>query len=138
VGSCYFIDLLPLHFHLRRDRLFGEFGSLLQSPLIALDRAQYESPLAVPGRILSPPSAALPACPYFTVFLRPVAGLVTTFLNRFSIIVAFLGLSRRPFERDLFLFYQSQRFALAAFGIDTAPCISASDHQTPRQIERVA
>jgi hypothetical protein len=83
----YFIDLLPLHFHLRLDRLFGEFLSLRQSPLILADLAQYADPLAVPGRIRSPPSAALPACPNFTVLLRPVAGLVTTFLNRFCIMV---------------------------------------------------
>jgi hypothetical protein len=36
----YFIDLLPLHFHFRRDRLLGEFGSDFQSPLILADRAQ--------------------------------------------------------------------------------------------------
>ena len=34
------MDLLPLHFHLRLDRLFGELGSDLQSPLIFADLAQ--------------------------------------------------------------------------------------------------
>jgi hypothetical protein len=29
----------------------------------------------------------LPACPNFTVLLRPVAGFVTTFVNRFCIMV---------------------------------------------------
>jgi hypothetical protein len=59
----YFIDLLPRHFHLRLDKLFGLFGSDFQSPLILAERAQYASPLAVPGRIRSPPSLAFPACP---------------------------------------------------------------------------
>jgi len=36
----YFIDLLPLHFHLRRERLLGELGSDFQSPLILAERAQ--------------------------------------------------------------------------------------------------
>jgi hypothetical protein len=90
VVSHYFIDLLPRHFHFRRDRLFGELGSDFQSPLILADLAQYESPLAVPGRIRSPPSAALPACPYLTVFFRPVVGLVTILVNLFSITFSLL------------------------------------------------
>lgn len=83
----YFIDLLPRHFHLRRDRLFGEFGSDFQSPLILADRAQYAEPLAVPGRILSPPSFAGPAWPYLMVRVRPVLGFLTTLVNLFSITV---------------------------------------------------
>ena len=79
--SYYFIDLSPLHFHLRRDRLFGEFLSLRQSPLIAFDLAQYESPRFEPGEIVAP------TCPNLTVLLRPVSGLVTTLVNRFSIMV---------------------------------------------------
>jgi hypothetical protein len=83
----YLIDLLPLQRHFLRLNWFGEFLSLRQSPLIAFDLAQYASAFFVEGRIRSPPSAALPACPNFTVLLRPVAGLVTTFVNRFSIMV---------------------------------------------------
>lgn len=36
----YPTDVFPLHFHLRLERLLGEFLSLRQSPLIALDLAQ--------------------------------------------------------------------------------------------------
>jgi len=36
----YFMDLLPRHFHLRLDKLFGLFGSDFQSPLIFADLAQ--------------------------------------------------------------------------------------------------
>jgi len=65
----------------RRERLLGELGSLLQSPLILLDLAQYASPLLVPGRILSPPSLALPACPYETLRVRPLT-VLTILTNR--------------------------------------------------------
>jgi len=36
----HFIDLLPLQRHFLRDKLFGELGSLFQSPLILAERAQ--------------------------------------------------------------------------------------------------
>jgi len=36
----YALDLLPLHFHFLRERLFGLLGSDFQSPLIFADRAQ--------------------------------------------------------------------------------------------------
>jgi len=36
----HFIDLLPRQRHFLRDRLFGELGSLFQSPLILAERAQ--------------------------------------------------------------------------------------------------
>jgi hypothetical protein len=49
--------------------------------LILAERAQYESPRAVPGEMVAP------FCPNFTVLLRPVAGLVTIFVNLFSIMV---------------------------------------------------
>jgi len=92
--SIYFVDLLPLQPHFLRERLLGEFGFDFQSPLIFALRAQYASPFAVPGRMRSPPSLALPACPNLTVFFLPVSGFVITFLNRFSIaraILAFLA-----------------------------------------------
>jgi len=79
------MDFEPWQCHFFRDRLFGEFGSDFQSPLILALRAQYASPLAVPGRMRSPPSAALPACPNLTVRSRPVFGLTIVFEKRFSI-----------------------------------------------------
>ena len=79
------MDFEPWQCHFLRDRLFGEFGSDFQSPLILALRAQYASPLAVPGRIRSPPSAALPACPNLTVRSRPVLGFTIVFEKRFSI-----------------------------------------------------
>jgi len=79
------MDFEPWQCHFFRDRLFGEFGSDFQSPLILALRAQYASPLAVPGRMRSPPSAALPACPNLTVRSRPVFGFTIVFEKRFSI-----------------------------------------------------
>jgi hypothetical protein len=82
----HFIDLLPLHFHFLRERLFGELGSDFQSPLILAERAQYEFPLAEPGLIVAP------FWPYFTVLVLPVFGFLTTLVNRFSITFSWLFL----------------------------------------------
>lgn len=76
----------PLQRHFSLDNLRGEFGSLAASEcslIWAALLAQYASPFAVPGLILSPPSFAFPACPYLTVRSRPVAESRTTFMNLF-------------------------------------------------------
>jgi len=74
-------DLSPRHPHLALDRRLGEFGSLRQSPLILLLRAQYASARLLPiGPIL------LPFAPYLTVLVRPVFGFVTVLLNFFFIL----------------------------------------------------
>jgi hypothetical protein len=73
---------LPEHFHLLRLKFSGLFGSAAAFVCFffwAALLAQYASPFAVPGLTRGPPSDALPACPYLTVFFRPVFGFVTTF-----------------------------------------------------------
>jgi hypothetical protein len=89
-SNFYFMDLLPRHFHFLRERLLGEFGSDFQSPFIFADLAQYESPLAVPGRILSFPSDAFPDCPNLTVFILPVSGFLNIFAKRVAITIFLL------------------------------------------------
>ena len=126
-GACgrYFVDLLPLQCHFLRERLLGELGSDLQPPSIFALRAQYASPLAVPGRMRSPPSLALPACPYLMVFCLPVSGFVTTFLNLFSIS----GLYEPGHRSESRIFYKQQ---LNKLGWETPENTKTLSHCTPR------
>jgi hypothetical protein len=65
--SCYdLFDLVPEHFQRLRDRLSGLLGSFAAFGnffFCAADRAQYASPLDVPGLTRGPPPFALPAWP---------------------------------------------------------------------------
>lgn len=74
-------DLAPEHFHRFLESRSGELGSLAAFGdrfICPRDRAQYESPLEVPGRTRGPPLFALPACPYDTLRVRPVFGFLTS------------------------------------------------------------